>query len=442
MPATDTLDQQAARAFETQLHDAVARRERPPVELEWFSALPKRVQRSGRLLETAQTEAKPLLEFARAIWTRDRRAAQEHEERLARAKATPRDISCLRAPDPTAWNGLGRRKARCRAFDAVGRAYTTRMRVSEVVPAPRSAGAPRLASRTAPAMCRSTHLPKETTAGVFSLGVSPSPPSSSGMPSRPSTPEIRDALCDAPGLTGLANGPANPAQYGLNTPREPSPPPPSPPPRVIRRPPSPLLPPSPYPMYQDETVIRGHHVDYRVAYLLARGRWEADKSARRMSLREAAEDVLHFEKLQPGVLEFLLSFFFPDGLDDWSWAHPRIIFCGQTRAPGYFCGGEPVVGWLRPGPCLLYLPPLLPGIDRCPPDLSSEATEVHEASPRETHSALGCPAGHPSPGYDGQAVLSGAATLPFAGRREYPDFPLLDSFDSPRCDGYATIRRE
>ncbi|QRV83896.1 hypothetical protein RhiJN_11912 [Ceratobasidium sp. AG-Ba] len=43
MPANDPVDQKAARAFESSLRDAVNRLDRPPVELEWFAALPKRV---------------------------------------------------------------------------------------------------------------------------------------------------------------------------------------------------------------------------------------------------------------------------------------------------------------------------------------------------------------------------------------------------------------
>ncbi|KAF8604441.1 hypothetical protein BDV93DRAFT_555713 [Ceratobasidium sp. AG-I] len=126
MPATDLLDQQAARAFESQLWEAVKRLELPPVELEWFSTLPKRIWHSGLLLETAQAEARVLLEFARGDWAETRKAEREREDRLARAQDLLRNLECLRAPDPAAWNSLGCHKKRCRAFDTVGHAFTAR----------------------------------------------------------------------------------------------------------------------------------------------------------------------------------------------------------------------------------------------------------------------------------------------------------------------------
>ncbi|QRV79278.1 hypothetical protein RhiJN_07293 [Ceratobasidium sp. AG-Ba] len=130
MPSADPADQQAARAFESSLRDAVNQLKRPPVELKWFAALPKRVRRSGQLIEAALVEAKVLLNHIRADWTRARRTEQEPEERLVKARAQPRDLECLRAPDPAAWNGLGRRKKRCRVFEGVGRAYNTRQRIA------------------------------------------------------------------------------------------------------------------------------------------------------------------------------------------------------------------------------------------------------------------------------------------------------------------------
>ncbi|KAG8725722.1 hypothetical protein FRC10_007928, partial [Ceratobasidium sp. 414] len=82
MPAADPLDQQAARAIESSLREAVARRERPRVELDWLLALPKRIRRSGKLLETARAEAKVLLEHVRSAWAKAVNAEQEREERL------------------------------------------------------------------------------------------------------------------------------------------------------------------------------------------------------------------------------------------------------------------------------------------------------------------------------------------------------------------------
>ncbi|QRW13137.1 hypothetical protein RhiLY_12136 [Ceratobasidium sp. AG-Ba] len=139
MPAADPSDQHAARIIESSLRDAVHRRERPPVELEWFAALPKRVRRSGQLIEAALVEAKVLLDHIRADWIRVQRIEKECEERLVKARSQPRNIDCLRAPDPAAWNGLGRRKKRCRTFEAVGRAYQTRQQCTvpvQTAPAP------------------------------------------------------------------------------------------------------------------------------------------------------------------------------------------------------------------------------------------------------------------------------------------------------------------
>ncbi|QRW07203.1 Retrotransposable element Tf2 protein [Ceratobasidium sp. AG-Ba] len=139
MPATDAVDQQAARAIESRLREAVCQHEQPPVELEWFMALPKRIRRSAQLIEAAQTESWVLLEHVRSEWNRIRCRQKEQEERLAKARTLPRDLECLRAPDPSAWSGLGRCKKRCRTFEAVGRAYQSRQHCTgptETTPAP------------------------------------------------------------------------------------------------------------------------------------------------------------------------------------------------------------------------------------------------------------------------------------------------------------------
>ncbi|KAG9073862.1 hypothetical protein FRC06_011104, partial [Ceratobasidium sp. 370] len=102
MPAADPADQQAARAIESSLCEAVTRRERPPVELDWLLALPKRIRRSGKLLEAAQLESRVLLEHVRSAWTKAVSAELKQEARLARSRALPRDLECLRAPDPAA----------------------------------------------------------------------------------------------------------------------------------------------------------------------------------------------------------------------------------------------------------------------------------------------------------------------------------------------------
>ncbi|QRW00968.1 hypothetical protein RhiJN_28986 [Ceratobasidium sp. AG-Ba] len=194
MPANDPADQQAARAFESSLRDAVDRLERPPVELRWFSALPKRVRRSLQLIEGAQTDAKVLLEHIRSEWTRTRQIELERGNRLAQARSQPRNIECLRAPDPAAWNGLGRRKKRCRAFEAVGKAYTTRQHVSKLAPA----------AATSSVDVQAVELP------------------GFDAPTRPSTPpSLRDHVRNIPGLIERANGPADGRDYGWPSPIDP-----------------------------------------------------------------------------------------------------------------------------------------------------------------------------------------------------------------------------
>ncbi|KAG8709590.1 hypothetical protein FRC08_018252 [Ceratobasidium sp. 394] len=299
MPAVDPADQQAARVIESSLRETVARRERPPVELDWFLALPKRVRRSGKLVEAALADAQVLLEHVRTAWTKAASGEREREERLARAKAQPRDLECLRAPDPAAWNGLGRRKKRCRAFEVVGRAYNTRHRASAAAPEPQSPFV-------------DLHLLH---------------PASCYVPKRPSTPPgLRDAVRNIPGLVEVARGPADATQYGFPTPCSPSPLPSPLPPRVIRRAPSPRPPPQPILAYEGETIIDGEPVDCRLAYLMAMGRWQACRSAVPPTLRQCAQHLLDTEKMQPGVLDALLDIFFPHGLDDWSLARPKLVY--------------------------------------------------------------------------------------------------------------------
>ncbi|QRW07927.1 hypothetical protein RhiLY_06926 [Ceratobasidium sp. AG-Ba] len=312
MPAADPADQEAARTLESALRAAVQRREWSPVELRWFMALPKRIRRSRRLLDAAVAESLVLLEYVRADWDRAELAEQERQQRLTRAKAMPRDIECLRAPDPKAWNGLRRRKNRCRTFDAIGRAYTARQRTSPTLPSLPSSEQPPV---------------------VACLSVDASSPSlpllAPDAPTRPPTPEgLREAAFSCVGLLASASG-VN--VYGQNTPR----PMPAPPPQVIRRPPSPTAPPQPQLAYEGETVINGQAVDCRLAYLIALGRWESCKWARTPSLREAAEDVLNAETLQPGALSYLINLFFPHGLDDWSLARPQLLYLRDLVAGWY-----------------------------------------------------------------------------------------------------------
>ncbi|KAG8705286.1 hypothetical protein FRC09_003045 [Ceratobasidium sp. 395] len=277
MPATDPADQSAARELESALRAAIERRERPPVELTWFLALPKRVRRSGKLLETAQAESRVLLEHVRADWTRSRQADREREERLERAKAIPRDLNCLRTPDPKAWNGLGRRKKRCRSFEAVGRAFASRQRVSESCSSPQA---------------------------VQHLDAFPD------VPVRPPTPpHLRVSLWNVPGLLGSALTKEN---YGLNTPE--SPPSASTPSTPVPAAPTPLPAPGyPHMLPPGELVVFGKEVDRDLAYILARGRqtW-APVSDR--PFRDVAVDVVTVQEHSPGLLEYIARLLFPAGV--------------------------------------------------------------------------------------------------------------------------------
>ncbi|KAG8718859.1 hypothetical protein FRC08_004229 [Ceratobasidium sp. 394] len=292
MPAVDPEDQQATRAIETALWDAVNSHERPPIKLEWFMALPKCTRRSAELIVTAQAEAFVLLDHLRAAWTKARLAEQEWKEQLERARAQPRDLECLRAPDPVAWNGLGRRKKRCRSFEAVGRASNTRQRATSTIPP----------TQPAPVDVQALHQ------------------SSVDVPTRPATPPgLREAAFSCVGLLASASG-VN--AYGHNSPY----PMPPAPPQIIHRPPSPVPPPEPQLEYEGETIIDGQVVDCRLAYLMSMGRWEGCKWRAPPTLRQSSQAILDMEALQLGMLDWLMDVFFPHRLDDWSLARTRLIY--------------------------------------------------------------------------------------------------------------------
>ncbi|KAG8694623.1 hypothetical protein FRC09_009728 [Ceratobasidium sp. 395] len=289
MPANDSADQQAARIIESSLRQAVERLERPPIELEWFLALPKRTRRSAQLIEDAQAECRVLLEHVRAEWTRARKIEREREERLAQATAQPRNLDCLRAPDPAAWNGLGRKKTRSRAFEAIGRAYTTRKQL-----APHST-----AVNPAPATRPNC---SDDPADAFLLH-----PSSCYVPKRPPTPPgLREAMYNVPRLLGQANG-TDGCDYGCTTPREPTPPPSPPPPVVV---PPPDFPRDPIP---SQFRVRERDIDPDVAYVVAQGR-HARAPMAGYSAQCAAVDVYRVEVDFPGALEYLAKLFFPAGV--------------------------------------------------------------------------------------------------------------------------------
>ncbi|KAG8683432.1 hypothetical protein FRC09_016082 [Ceratobasidium sp. 395] len=293
MPANDPADQQAARIIESSLREAVERFERPPIELEWFLAMPKRIRRSAQLIEDAQAECRVLLEHVRSEWARTRRIEREREERLAHAKTTPRDLECLRAPDPAAWNGLGRKKKRGRAFEAIGRAYTTRRQLDPHIPVADTAPAARPASLDDPADAFLLH------------------PSSCHVPKRPPTPPgLREAMYNVPHLLGQANG-TDDCDYGCPTPRKPTPPP-SPPPRV----PSPEFP-RHATRQPGDFRVRELEIDPDLAYVVAQGR-HARRAQPGYSAQRAAVDIYRAEKDFPGALDYLVKLLFPAGLGYYS----------------------------------------------------------------------------------------------------------------------------
>ncbi|KAG8720867.1 hypothetical protein FRC09_008863 [Ceratobasidium sp. 395] len=310
MPTNDAADQQAARAFESTLRSAVQRQERLLLELQWYEALSQRVQLSGRLMEFAVAHALVLLNHIRSAWVQTMNSKRERKARLTRAQALPRDLECLRAPDSNAWNGLGRKKKRGRAFEAIGRAYNTHRQLVE----------PAAATGTAP----TAHLDhSDAFADAFLLH-----PSSCYVPKCSATPPgLRESMRNVPGLIYTANGPANAADYGLPSPRSPSPPP-SPPPRV----PSPAFPPHGT-RKPDDFWVRGLDIDPDMAYVVAQGR-HARCAQPGYSAQRAAVDVYKVEKDFPGALDYLAKLLFPAGL-------------GCYSKMAYSAGMEPLVDFVH-----------------------------------------------------------------------------------------------
>lgn len=299
MPATDAADQADAREYEQMLRYYVYSGRAPQDKLDWFLALPKRVRRSRRLIGEALGPYDEARE--REQEDQERRMAAELEEtlRLAAIRACPRDLSCLTRGE-AAWGGVGRRKKRCRAFRIIGKAYIRQLPPAVASLAPVFA----LDVPVSPSNDSSTSSPEST------------PPSSP----RPATPDgLREAAFSCVGLLASSAGVNG---YGQNTPR----PLPQPPTQVLRRPPSPIPPPEPRLEYEGETIIDGQPVDCRLASLMAMGCWEGCKWRSPPSLRRTAQSILDTDALQPGMIDCLISIFFPQGLDDWSLARPRLVY--------------------------------------------------------------------------------------------------------------------
>ncbi|QRV95452.1 hypothetical protein RhiJN_23470 [Ceratobasidium sp. AG-Ba] len=301
MPAADPVDQSAAREYKQMLRYYVYSGRAPQSKLDWFQSLPKRVRRSRRLIDEALGPIEAAETRAREALAERQARELELKLRLAAARAQSRDLSCLKG-DGNAWHGIGRRKKRCRVFCAIGRAYVRQTLASSGY------------SHDAPILAVEAAAP---------LSLPPTP----DAPTRPVTPEgLREATFSCLGLLATASG-IN--AYGTNTP---CPMPPLPP-RIIRRPLSPVPPPEPRPAHHGETVVDGIEVDWRVAYIFARGRHERFPHRPTISLHEAARNVLDTELLYPGALDYLSALFFPHGFDDWTLACPCFMFLGD------FCAG-------------------------------------------------------------------------------------------------------
>ncbi|QRV77131.1 hypothetical protein RhiJN_05146 [Ceratobasidium sp. AG-Ba] len=255
--------------------------ERPPIELEWFVALPKRVRRSAQLIEAAKTDSRVLLKHVRSKWSKTRRIELEREERLRKAQAQPRNLEALRAPEPTAWHGLGRRKKRSRAFESIGRTYNTRWQISGSEP-----------------------VVSTQPDNMFLLH-----PSSCHVPKRAPTPVgLHESIRNVPGLIYISNGPANAADYGLPTPCSPHLPSPEP-----------CIPPPafPYDPQPGEFCVQGQEVNPDLAYIVAYGRHSRAPQVGYSAL-QAAVDICQVEQHFPDAMGYLERLLFPGGASKYS----------------------------------------------------------------------------------------------------------------------------
>ncbi|GAB1527289.1 hypothetical protein RhiTH_011706 [Rhizoctonia solani] len=302
MPIGDPADQKAAHEIESSLREAVARGDCPPVELDWFLGLPDRTRNSSKLFQVALKLTEPLLKHARTAWAKEKATEQARKERLAELRAKPRDLDCLRSPDGATWQGVGRRKRRCRKFNAIGQAFTARQGVAAAHPVPQ---------------------PYEE--NIHDIHVA-----QACLPKRPGTPEgLREAAWSDPQLRKAAS---RLYRSGYTTPRRPPPAPapplaPAPPPPVvIRRPPSPTPPPVPPALTETQIQVEHRVMDTHLAYVMALGRWEYCNWSPAISLRQGATMVLETEENLPGVLEGLIDVLFPHGFDQFSLAQPKFSY--------------------------------------------------------------------------------------------------------------------
>ncbi|KAG9121952.1 hypothetical protein FRC07_001863 [Ceratobasidium sp. 392] len=266
MPATDPHDQLAARTLETELCEAVARRERPQVKLNWFSVLPKRIQRSARLIEAAQAEAKVLLNHV--------------------------------SPDAATWNGLGRRKRRCRAFDAIGHAFATRRHVSDAVPAPPIPFSTRPTSTSTaldPLLLGAAFPVDLFTANTYVYTPAPLWQAAADL--------VRKVRGKEPFALPSLSETRSPNPSYIPPPVTPHPLLPQPPPRLL---PTPLPPHPTIPAYD-------RNINSHLAWIIARGqrRWCLGST---LSLQEAANSVVVADAYAPSLLGGVCKLLFPGGV--------------------------------------------------------------------------------------------------------------------------------
>ncbi|KAF8607473.1 hypothetical protein BDV93DRAFT_588615 [Ceratobasidium sp. AG-I] len=318
MPARDADDQRAARQIESNIR-AQAVRDGSTEELAWFMALPKRTRRSHVLLAPIYTD-----------FCRLRDAARAEQDRLVALRAQPRNLSALRVAGTRPWNGIGRRKRRCRVFDAIGRAYTARQPASAapIVPTPLVVTPPPARPPTPPGLrmavyndydllCQASryhfHLFNTRSQACVSPVVAPVQrplppvpvmqlePVLGDVPSRPPTPQ---GLCEALQSDSLLVALAGQWDaYGLNTPSSPSP-----------TPTPPVIPPFSTVLGLGELTVFGQDVSPLYAYVVAVGQ-QALSPLHQFSMREAALEIAGVETDRPGLLGEFASFFFPSGLE-------------------------------------------------------------------------------------------------------------------------------
>ncbi|KAG8726312.1 hypothetical protein FRC10_007249, partial [Ceratobasidium sp. 414] len=230
----------------------------------------------------------PVLQRVKRAWTVTKTAAEAtNAAQLTVPRSMPRDLACLHVEGTGAWNSLGRRKRRCRAFHAIGHTFAAQR-----------------------------HLVPATTSSLMSLDTEL-------VPTRPSTPEgLRmSILNNFLLLSGAARHGAQ-AAYGCPTQALPTPP-------VPALPPPPTLPvcafqtfprtqslslTGPYEVVNSVGVV-DMVVDGDVMTAVSMGRHSAapwlpnDFPAVVQSIRESELEV-------PGGLAYLYQVLFPGGVRD------------------------------------------------------------------------------------------------------------------------------